>query len=393
MCTGNHDGAEDVECPARYILREASDLIRAPSTLDPTTRQDMCCDLLATCGDSDGAGRETVAVSDEECDSTMTWLGLGHGYYNRSAADVPCQTGECHVGGSADWNNPHYSRSVHDATACCLSYGTCGEVSDADCGEGFVARANHTMQNDWSYNQHIRSTPCASNHCDPVGNAADKEACCIPAPAVCEAVNSTASLRESGYMVGREDHVWDWNYISYTIELRHDRLSEATTVPSLGRVDCAPGFVAQDPVTGAPTQPHATCADADGKRDDAFVFHGCTPKGTCSSGDFQCPPDTHVRIATFATAHGSGVHDCCEPRAPCSSFTCPAGTMPEPTGRALCAGATCISPETEYWTLRAAALDAALDACATNYHVDPEWCHWCAQCLLPICVYACDRQY
>ena len=149
MCTGNHDGAEDVECAAGYILREASDLIRAPSTLDLAARQDMCCDLLATCGDPDGAGPKTVAVSDEECDSTMTWLGLGHGYYNRSAADVPCQTGECHVGGSADWNNPHYSRSVHDATACCLSYGTCGEVSDADCGEGFVARANHIPAAMW----------------------------------------------------------------------------------------------------------------------------------------------------------------------------------------------------------------------------------------------------
>ena len=64
----------------------------------------------------------------------------------------------------------------------------------------------------------------------------------------CAYHGSTASLRESGFMVGREDHVWHSG--SYTIELRHDRLSEATTVPSLGLVDCAPGFVAQDPVTG-----------------------------------------------------------------------------------------------------------------------------------------------
>ena len=87
-----------------------------------------CCVEQATCGDKDGEGGQTVAVSDDDC---------GTGFiYDSTAAAVRCAGAVCDAG------------SDPDRAACCLEQATCGDkdgegdqtvaVSDDDCGTGFI---------------------------------------------------------------------------------------------------------------------------------------------------------------------------------------------------------------------------------------------------------------
>eukprot|EP01045_Picozoa_sp_COSAG04_P010101 COSAG04_NODE_609_length_12066_cov_55.131695_4_plen_1371_part_00 len=116
-----------------------------------------CCVAQATCGDADGEGDGTDAVSDGDC---------GEGYlYDPSSSGSVCADTECDISGTAA-----------DRTACCVAQATCGDadgegtgsaaVTDGDCGDGFLADPSAT------------ASLCTSTACDIAGVPEDKAACC-----------------------------------------------------------------------------------------------------------------------------------------------------------------------------------------------------------------------
>eukprot|EP01045_Picozoa_sp_COSAG04_P011487 COSAG04_NODE_741_length_10670_cov_20.643837_3_plen_504_part_00 len=138
---------------------------------DSSADKATCCVAQATCGDKDGLGGGSDAVSDTECG-----LGLVYNAENAGAncAGVACNL-DCRVG------------CADQATCCVSAHATCGDVSgvgghpnarttvsDEDCGAGLV------------YNAANADHPCANpTSCDIDGSAADKAACCRNQVATC----------------------------------------------------------------------------------------------------------------------------------------------------------------------------------------------------------------
>ena len=122
-----------------------------------------CCAPVATCGDADGAGAGSTAVSDCDC---------GDGYMVRPATEsIECQSTSCDIAGT-----------TADKAACCVVKATCGDadgegagtapVDSADCGTGLL------------YDTSASAATCASTVCDLVGTAADRTACCTESSVV-----------------------------------------------------------------------------------------------------------------------------------------------------------------------------------------------------------------
>ena len=111
----------------------------------------------ATCGDKDGAGGNSDAVSDAEC---------GEGFiYNSANSASTCAGTTCDISGTAA-----------DKSACCVALATCGDkdgagsgtaaVTNADCGAGLI------------YDTGSSSSTCAGTTCDVSSSGSDKSTCC-----------------------------------------------------------------------------------------------------------------------------------------------------------------------------------------------------------------------
>jgi hypothetical protein len=197
-----------------------------------------CCVAQATCGDADGAGASTAAVSDAQC---------GAGYmYNAGAASARCGesscdpqnsdadraaccvtagtdcagswsacTSACELAADRTWTET--TAQSGSGAACpaaadcasgedaCVIPATCGDadgegagtaaVSDEDCGPGFLADAS------------AAAVHCVGISCDVSGTPADKAACCVSSTAACVGqcceANTQANAMKAWWCVAR----------------------------------------------------------------------------------------------------------------------------------------------------------------------------------------------
>ena len=160
---GSVQPVTDADCGAGYIANPLASEARCagPACDLENVAEDRaaCCVAQATCGDADGEGDATSAVSDAEC---------GTGYvYDPEAVDSLCVGTICDPG------------SVEaDKAACCTALATCGDrdgespgvvaVSDGDCGAGLI------------YNASAASMFCEGPVCNVTNGTADHSVCCGP---------------------------------------------------------------------------------------------------------------------------------------------------------------------------------------------------------------------
>ena len=130
MKAGTCSEVTDNMCGAGHIYNTTSaDQICIGGPCDPAGKsadKAVCCTQLATCGDKDGGGPFSTAVSNGDC---------GEGFVaNATSADMQCKGAFCDTGGVTE-----------DKIACCLAVTTCGNkdgtgnpVTDAECPTGYV---------------------------------------------------------------------------------------------------------------------------------------------------------------------------------------------------------------------------------------------------------------
>ena len=199
---------------------------------DVTADKAACCVAQATCGDADGEGSGTAAVSDTEC---------GDGFvFDASSGSSLCQGTVCDV-----------AHVLADKAACCVAQATCGDADGE--GSGTAAVSDTDCGRSWLYDPSRASQRCAGATCAPGAVDSDKASCCIEA--LC-AQTSRASLQVQGY-----DAVIDM----------------ARTVSALGTVSCYTGYVQ----TQLAVTPSASC-DVNGGE---FILSGCSTYASCGDAD------------------------------------------------------------------------------------------------------------
>jgi hypothetical protein len=137
------------------------------------------------CGDKDGEGAGTVAVSDTDC-------GVGFKADTMATAKI-CEGTACSPGTSA-----------HDLEMCCVG-ATCGDkdglgtdtagITDADCGTGYVAkmdRMNPTKPPLWKSTKGYQK--CVGAKCDVGSKTAKDQATCCTALGKCGAYGNYRSV-------------------------------------------------------------------------------------------------------------------------------------------------------------------------------------------------------
>lgn len=135
----------------------------------------------ASCGDVDGEGPGSTAVSDDMC---------GTGWdYDPNAAAFGCFGLSCDPGAVAV-----------DRDTCCMSTATCGDA-DGD-GSGAAAVSDEMCGDGWAYNGAAAASRCLSLPCDPTTVAHDKDTCCV----------STWSQVTGRYCSGGHSEVLSWSY-------------------------------------------------------------------------------------------------------------------------------------------------------------------------------------
>lgn len=112
----------------------------------------------ASCGDVDGEGSGSTAVSDDMC-------GTGWNY-DPNAVAFGCFGLSC---------DP--SAVAVDRDTCCISTATCGDVNGH--GFGTTAVSDEMCGNGWAYNAAAATSKCLSLPCDPSTVVHDQDTCCI----------------------------------------------------------------------------------------------------------------------------------------------------------------------------------------------------------------------
>ena len=115
-----------------------------------------CCVARATCGDKDGAGSYTAAVSDSDCTSGRT------GYkYDTNANKALCAGASCAAGNTGA-----------DKTTCCFQQATCGDKDGAGANTAAVSDSDCASGGGYKYKLSAKDALCAGAAC-----AASNTAC------------------------------------------------------------------------------------------------------------------------------------------------------------------------------------------------------------------------
>jgi hypothetical protein len=146
---------------------------------------------------------------------------------------------------------------------------------------------------------------------------ADLASCCEENQ--CTAINA-AGRAALGYVATANDYV--------------------TTALGIEDVSCVDDFYQTD----SDVSPTVTCSDDDGLGDDAFVFSGCSPKGTCAASATAVTCGTgYVVKPDYNSLDGTDEAACCDPVTTCTAEpACPAGFKTKDNSQAaLCSATTC----------------------------------------------------
>eukprot|EP01043_Picozoa_sp_COSAG02_P061458 COSAG02_NODE_8268_length_2636_cov_13.262121_2_plen_821_part_01 len=180
-----------------------------------------------------------------------------------------------------------------DEAACCDVVSTC--TDDPACPTGYKIQPGSV------------NSLCSGSICDFVDDTmtlgtvddsyiADLAACCTENE--CSPVNSTARAM-LGYVATGAGSV--------------------TTASALGTVTCSDDFYQSD----SDVAPSVACFDDDGLGDDAFIFSGCSAKGTCaaSASAVTCGVG-YVAKEDYDRLDGTDEAACCDDDDPCLSEPC-----------------------------------------------------------------------
>jgi hypothetical protein len=289
---------------------------------------------LATCGDADGDGAGSSAVSDTDC---------GSGFIARSGATAStCVGSACDISGSAA-----------DKAACCVALATCGDadgegassapIDSADCGAG------------QGYNIAASGSTCAGPTCDVTGRQADATACCV-IQATCGssdgAVSSSTSCNDhangcAATCFGTPDHQRGGTVIV---------CGTAVVAVAITAADCGAGYGVRPGV--ADSLCAGTTCDISGIIADREAC--CSNVATCGDADGDGAGSAPIDSADCGTGMA---YDSTAASSLCAGLTCDvAGTVADRT--ACCSNvATCGDTNGE-----AAGSDAATDAdCGTGF--------------------------
>ena len=254
----------------------------------------------ATCGDKDGAGAQTVAVSDDDC-------GTGFIYDSTSAA-VRCTGAVCEVG------------SDPDRASCCIRLFCTAQ----HCPEGFVLR------------------PSATTNLPVEGTLPSLSVCCLIAG------HSFSGRTITGMCVGNTDGDAEPDVVCTSpAQLRTDA---AATIGRDENVCCIVLGMCSDNSDGD-AEPDIVCIAPARIRDDAATVIGrdqatcCITAGMCTGNsdradDITCE-DSMTLVAGASSVVGSEMSECCEPLDVCATVECVTPPKDSCLSGGLCRGGAC----------------------------------------------------